>query len=169
MKDRIRKIRTSMGLNMEQFSNCLGISASTVSLLESGKRKPSFQLIKSMCREFHVNEEWLTNGEGEMFTSNRYDKLDALCDEYHLGDVSKLMIQKFIELPAEDRAVIIKYVQSIAAPYIQSDEVKHDDNPSVDNSTELYKKELSEIASTEGSSVSNTTAAIGDDEKKVAE
>jgi len=160
MKDRIRKIRTSMGLNMEQFSNCLGISASTVSLLESGKRKPSFQLIKSMCREFHVNEEWLTKGEGEMLVSNRFDKLDALCDEYHLGDVSKLMIQKFIELPAEDRAVIIKYVQSIAAPFIE---------PSEEDPEAVYKKEHSESVTRPVSYVLNSTAAIGDSEKKVAE
>lgn len=160
MKDRIREIRKKMGLNMEQFANRLGVTTSTVSMIESGKRNPSSPTIKAICREFHVNEEWLTNGKGEMFTSNRYDKLDALCDEYHLGDVSKLMIQKFIELPAEDRAVIIKYVQSIAAPFIE---------PSEEDPEAVYKKEHSESATRPVSYVLNSTAAIGDDEKKVAE
>ena len=160
MKDRIREIRKKMGLNMEQFANRLGVTTSTVSMIESGKRNPSSPTIKAICREFHVNEEWLTNGEGEMFTSNRYDKLDALCDEYHLGDVSKLMIQKFIELPAEDRAVIIKYVQSIAAPFIE---------PSEEDPEAVYKKEHSESVTRPASYVLNSTAAIGDSEKKVAE
>ena len=160
MKDRIREIRKKMGLNMEQFANRLGVTTSTVSMIESGKRNPSSPTIKAICREFHVNEEWLTNGEGEMFTSNRFDKLDALCDEYHLGDVSKLMIQKFIELPAEDRAVIIKYVQSIAAPFIE---------PSEEDPEAVYKKEHSESVTRPASYVLNSTAAIGDSEKKVAE
>lgn len=160
MKDRIREIRKKMGLNMEQFANRLGVTTSTVSMIESGKRNPSSPTIKAICREFHVNEEWLTNGEGEMLVSNRFDKLDALCDEYHLGDVSKLMIQKFIDLPAEDRAVIIKYVQSIAAPFIE---------PSEEDPEAVYKKEHSVSVTRPVSYVLNSTAAIGDSEKKVAE
>ena len=160
MKDRIHELRKALGLNMENFGKRLSVSAATISLLESGKRSPSTQLQKLICREFHVNEEWLTNGEGEMLVSNRFDKLDTLCDEYHLGDVSKLMIQKFIELPAEDRAVIIKYVQSIAAPFIE---------PSEEDPEAVYKKEHSESVTRPASYVLNSTAAIGDDEKKVAE
>ena len=53
-------------MNMEQFGNRLDISQSTVSMIESGKRKPSSRLIKSICREFRINEKWLTDGEGEM-------------------------------------------------------------------------------------------------------
>ena len=160
MNERIREIRSYLNMNMEQFGNRLDISQSTVSMIESGKRKPSSRLIKSICREFRINEKWLTDGEGEMLASGRYDKLDALCDEYHLGDVSKLMIQKFIELPPEDRAVIIKYVQSIAAPYIE---------PSEEDPEAVYKKEHSESVTRPASYVLNSTAAIGDEEKKVAE
>ena len=156
MKDRIRQIRKDTNLNMEQFADRLGVTTSTVSMIESGKRNPSAPTIRAICREFHVNKEWLLNGNGDMYVANRFDKLDALCDEYHLDDAGKLMIQKFIELPPEDRAVIIKYVQSVAAPYIQPEKGNHDNEPQKDKEA-LYKKELSENASTEVSSASNTT------------
>lgn len=160
MKDRIRQIRKDTNLNMEQFADRLGVTTSTVSMIESGKRNPSAPTIRAICREFHVNEEWLLNGNGDMYVANRFNKLDALCDEYNLDDAGKLMIQKFIELPAEDRAVIIKYVQSIAAPFIE---------PSEEDPEAVYKKEHSESATRPASYVLNSTAAIGDDEKKVAE
>ena len=39
MKERIKKVRKSHNLTMEQFGNRIGITKSSVSLLESGDRK----------------------------------------------------------------------------------------------------------------------------------
>ena len=67
MNERIKKVRKTMKLTQEQFGERIGITGSSCSTIESGKNKPSIQTIKSICREFDVNETWLLTGEGEMF------------------------------------------------------------------------------------------------------
>ncbi len=66
MKNRIKKIRKDSKLTMEQFGSKIGITKSSVSLLESGKNSPSAQTIRLICQEFDINEEWLRTGQGEM-------------------------------------------------------------------------------------------------------
>lgn len=70
MKDRIKEVRTSNGLSMEKFGERLKISKSAVYYLETGKNTPSPQTISLICREYHINEEWLRTGEGQMHTEN---------------------------------------------------------------------------------------------------
>lgn len=67
MKNRIKRIRTDAGLSMEKFGERIGITKSSVSLLESGKNNPSEQTIKLICREFSINKDWILTGKGEMY------------------------------------------------------------------------------------------------------
>ena len=67
MKERIKEIRKALGLTLEQFGEPVGVSKSAMSRLESGTNNLTEQMIKSICREFNVSEEWLRTGEGEMF------------------------------------------------------------------------------------------------------
>lgn len=64
MKDRIKAVRKKKHLSQEAFGNELGITKSSVSLLESGKNSPSEQTIKLICSAFKVNEDWLRTGAG---------------------------------------------------------------------------------------------------------
>lgn len=66
MKDRIKEIRKNKGLTQSAFADILGIKGNTITSYETGTRVPSDAIIKSICREFDVNEDWLRNGEGEM-------------------------------------------------------------------------------------------------------
>lgn len=68
MKERIYQLRKALDLGQEEFGKRIGITRSSVSGFESGRRNPSDQTITSICREFNVNEIWLRTGEGEMFT-----------------------------------------------------------------------------------------------------
>lgn len=67
MKNRIKRIRTDAGLSMEKFGERIGITKSSVSLLESGKNNPSEQTIKLICKEFNINKDWLLTGGGDMY------------------------------------------------------------------------------------------------------
>lgn len=51
------------GTSQDVFAFAIGISRSHVSNLETGAARPSEQLIKSICREWNVREEWLRTGE----------------------------------------------------------------------------------------------------------
>ena len=55
--------------------------------------------IKSICREFDVNEEWLRTGEGEMFTQmSRTDEISAFVGNILRGEPD--FRQKFISVLA---------------------------------------------------------------------
>ena len=74
--DRVREIRKSFHLTLEKFGEKLGVGKTAVSNIENGNRSLTEQMIRSICREYHVSEDWLRNGTGEMFvTLTRREKL----------------------------------------------------------------------------------------------
>ena len=80
--DRIRHLRKdNLKLTLVEASARLGISNQSLSAIETGKNNPSDQTIRSICREFGVNELWLRYGEegGEMYQQkSREEELSAL-------------------------------------------------------------------------------------------
>ncbi len=74
MKDRIKKIRKQLDLTQQIFGERLGVKRNTVAQWESGINTLTEQMFKSICREFNVNEEWLRNGQGEMFIEMGQDE-----------------------------------------------------------------------------------------------
>lgn len=66
--DRVKIIRTEfLHLKVGEFANAVGSSKSAISEIENGKRGVTNQMAKLICSEFNVNEDWLRNGEGDMF------------------------------------------------------------------------------------------------------
>lgn len=56
-----------MGIKQFDVANRLGVTETAVSAWKSGRRNISESLIKSICREFDVNTDYLLYGIGEMF------------------------------------------------------------------------------------------------------
>lgn len=67
LKERIKEVRKTLGLTLEEFGNKIGVTKTTISRIENGVNSVTNQMLISICREFGVNEEWLRSGEGEMF------------------------------------------------------------------------------------------------------
>lgn len=82
--ERVKEVRKSLNLTMEQFGNKLGVTKVAISNIEKEKRNLTEQMSRAVCREFNVSEEWLKTGEGEM-----YQQLSE--DEEIAGIVSDLL------------------------------------------------------------------------------
>lgn len=82
--ERVKEVRKSLNLTMEQFGNKLGVTKVAISNIEKEKRNLTKQMSRAICREFNVSEEWLKTGEGEM-----YQQLSE--DEEIAGIVSDLL------------------------------------------------------------------------------
>lgn len=67
MNRRVFALRKTLNLTLEDFGKRIGVNKTSVSCWESGRRNLSEQSIRSICREFEVNESWLRSGVGEMF------------------------------------------------------------------------------------------------------
>ena len=88
MKERIKLIRKRKNLSQEEFGSRIGITRSSVSLLESGRNSPSEQTIMLICKEFGVNEVWLRTGEGG--DENMFTKIDE--DDRYSLNLGKLSV-----------------------------------------------------------------------------
>lgn len=74
MNDRIKKVRTALGLSQQEFADRIGIKRGAVANYEVGRNEPIDAVISLICREFNVSERWLRTGEGEMFVQISRDK-----------------------------------------------------------------------------------------------
>lgn len=65
--ERVKMVRKKSQLTMEQFGERIGnVSKSTISNIENGNRNLTDLMLKSICSEFGINEEWLRTGDGDM-------------------------------------------------------------------------------------------------------
>lgn len=97
MQNRIKELRKSLGLNQTEFAKKLGIAPNTISSYEGGTIVPSNSIIKSICREYGVNETWLRTGAGEMYR--------ARSDAQELGE---LIRTRLLDSPDEFQVALVK-------------------------------------------------------------
>lgn len=64
--ERIAMVRKSRDYTLEKFGEAIGIKKGSVSLLERGINTPADRTIFMICDRFHVSEQWLRTGEGDM-------------------------------------------------------------------------------------------------------
>ena len=64
--NRLYNIRKELGLTLEKFGEPLGVTKTTISRIEKEERSMTDQMLKSICRTYNVNEEWLKTGNGDM-------------------------------------------------------------------------------------------------------
>ena len=74
INERIRELRKSFGLSGEKFGERIGLKKVAISQIETGRSMPTEQTILSICREFGVSEDWLRNGNGDMFNPMTRDE-----------------------------------------------------------------------------------------------
>ena len=73
--ERVKEIRKSLEMTMEQFGSRLGVTKVAISRIEKGERNLTEQMSRAICREFNVSEEWLKTGDGG--SDNMFKKMTA--------------------------------------------------------------------------------------------
>ena len=122
---RIRDLRKSLGMTLDNFGERIGLKKSAVSLIENDKNSVTDQVVKSICREFNVNEEWLRTGQGEMFKQLSQAELAARTVCEALSSDNKFIQSVFIALgkltPAEWQ-LVEKILTAIAILTLSNEE-----------------------------------------------
>ena len=113
MNVRVKELRAALSLTSEAFGARLGVTKAAISKIENGSRSVTDQMVLSICREFNVNEVWLRTGQGEMFQQNSQSIIDRMADEYSLSQRERAVISAFLELSANDRAAVMRYVDNL--------------------------------------------------------
>lgn len=118
---RIRKLRRELDLTQQEFAERIGVSRANIGKYETGISEPSAAVLSLICREFDVREEWLRNGEGEMFKPKPSDILDQLAYKYKLFNFDYVMIEKFLAMPPDLRRAIYDHFHDIDAALAEMD------------------------------------------------
>ena len=95
------------------FGSVIGMGKSAVSRIENGVNGTTDQTIRSICREFGVNERWLRTGEGEMFEQTRETVLDRLAAEYSLDKEQVSVIENFLDLSPQERTLFLTQMRKV--------------------------------------------------------
>lgn len=98
--ERVREVRKSLDLTLEKFGEKLGVGKTAISNIEVGNRSLTDQMLRSICREYNVSEEWLREGTGVMFvTLTRREKIASF-----FGELMK----------EEDESYKVRFVEALA-------------------------------------------------------
>ncbi|EHL18517.1 hypothetical protein HMPREF9630_00242 [Peptoanaerobacter stomatis] len=134
--ERVKQVRKYFSLSQDAFGEKLGVSRSVIKNIELNllaKPDQKLSLLKLICSTFGVSEEWLIDGNGDMFVETAGDYIDKLALEYSLDELDLQIIQTFLELEKDDRAVIKKYLHRLATATQEKE---------IDKELEEIRKEL---------------------------
>ena len=153
--ERIKELRKYLGLTMDKFGERLGVQKTAISKIESGNRSVTDQMRRSICREFNVSEEWLTDGSGEMIKRGYSEEITALAQAYGLDEADQAVIVEYARLSPEERRVVKEYI-SRTYRAIRSEDEEGD----IDAEVEDYRRQLLiEKKAGEGSGASQEESA----------
>lgn len=101
INERIKELRKHLDLSQTEFGKRFGVGLGVIRNFEYGITAPNDIQIDLICVTFHVNREWLTTGEGEMFRERtRSEKVAAFVGEA-LADKPESFRRAFIEVVAD--------------------------------------------------------------------
>ncbi len=82
VNERIKQVRQALRLSQAKFAKGISISNGYIAGIELGNRKANDRIIKLICSEYGVSEQWLKTGSGNMFDHCPDEALAELVDVY---------------------------------------------------------------------------------------
>lgn len=163
MGERIKKVRQGKHLTQQDFSQYIDVKRNTVALYEAGKITPSSAVISLICREFQVNEAWLREGTGEMFSqpSSQAEQVVAWVQNIFTNgtEAEKGLITAMSTFTKEDWAMLAHLIKKIwesqqAAPAPPVEE------PAPENLTDEEKEILRQLRLEKSTKMSTASPSI---------
>ena len=114
MNKRIKDIRLALDMTQIQFSDRIGIKQSSLSAIENGVTETIDERnIRMICNEFSVSEEWIRNGEGEMFRSVE-GLLELIADKMdELDETDKKIISEHLKLSPKHKKIMKDFIKKL--------------------------------------------------------
>lgn len=123
--ERIRELRKNhLHLNQTEFGERLGVSRSVIKNIElNALARPDqkLSLMKLICSEFNVNEEWLLNGTEPMFVQPDAFSLDDFVKSKGATGLEVEIVKTYFELNPEIRKAAISHFKRRLAAAVAAD------------------------------------------------
>lgn len=115
---RLKKIRNEYHLSQEEFGNKIGIeSRAHISALENGNRNITDRIVRDVCREFNISEQWLRTGEGDMHIIPEDETAiivsELLEEDNPFYDIIKEIVKTYIDLDDKSKKILQTYSKKL--------------------------------------------------------
>lgn len=111
--ERIKELRKNhLHLSQTEFGERLGVSRSVIKNIELNalaRPEHKLSLLKLICSEFNVNEEWLLNGTEPMFSEPEAFALDDFAKSKGATALELEIIKTYFELDPEIRKAAMEH------------------------------------------------------------
>lgn len=168
MHERIRYLRKDY-LKMSQllFGERLGVSRSVIKNIELNalaRPEQKLSLIKLMCKEFNINEEWLLNGTEPMIVKSDTFSLDSFVKQHGMTDFELEILKTYFELDPAIRTIVLDHFKK-SFMKINNILTSEPENETIEELEESYKKSYLNSVQNISSSAMNITQ---DTEKNIS-
>lgn len=113
MHERIKEIRKNhLNLTQEALGQHLGVSRSVINNMERNvlaRPDQKLSLIKLMCKEFNVNEDWILHGTDPMFVQPDAFSLDQFAKERDMNQQDLRILKLYFDWDSQKRHEAIDY------------------------------------------------------------
>lgn len=110
MNNRIKEARMRRGISQEEFAKKLGVTKSAISGYETGRRVPTEAIIRSICREYQINEEWLRYGKGQMDSIVTFEAIKEIAKAFNLNHFETAFLERYFSLSKDERQEFCDYL-----------------------------------------------------------
>lgn len=126
INERIKLLRKELGLNQTDFGEKIGIKVSQASYIEKAGNPVTQRVVQLICTVFNISEKWLTEGKGDMYTSDEEAILDKLAGMYDLSESQMVFAKQWLQLPASAKDAVVDYIVSVASALQEKKSTKND-------------------------------------------
>lgn len=120
LNERIKLLRKQkLGMSMAAFGEKLGVSKDVINNIENNRLsrpEQKLSLIKLMCKEFSVNEDWILNGEEPMFLEPNTFSLNEFVEAHGATELELEFLKAYFELDPDIRRKVIDHFRSRLNP-----------------------------------------------------
>lgn len=103
--ERIKEIRKELKLSQTEFALRIGLKQTAIGMYENNLRGVADRSILLICKEFSVSENWLRNGQGQMFVDLTQDEKIIALTARLLDDkqsFKKLLLTTILEMTDDE-------------------------------------------------------------------
>lgn len=127
ISQRIKKLRSILNLNQQEFAKKLNMKRNSISLIENDKRNPSERTLLTISEVMGVNINWLKYGKGEIFKNeNKFHiYIDELSQKYNIGYYGKKIIEYYLLMNEDEKIFTEKIIENFIT-YCNKDEKENE-------------------------------------------
>lgn len=117
---RLKKVRKTLRMTQDKFSDVLGTAKSTYVRYELGEMMPKLQFLANLITRIRVDSNWFLTGSGEMFQREKVGDISLINPEAFTNK-RYLEMLKLMNIPEVEQLIMARLteIKALFAPEIK--------------------------------------------------